>query len=1437
MRDTAKTKQQLVDEVVALRKRVAELEAAEVERKQAEEALRKTEKEFRYVLDNSVDMIYRLNLHTGTYDYVSPASKRLLGYSPEEMIALGFEQIRLMSHPDDVELLARDAERLAARIFGLTDENAPATSEFRVHHKELGYRWVSDTRTVAFDEQNMPVALVGILHDITERKMAEGVLRASEQRLKDAMALGQTGYWEFEVDTQKISWSEEVFRFFERDPSLGNPTAEEEATYYSREQAGRLREYARRAMEQGEAVQYDFVATLPGRGPAQMMGFMRPIKDASGRVVRLFGVFHDITERKMAEEALRESEEKYRAVFNEAGDGIALIDFETGLIQECNPEFERQTGRSLDRLRKLRPWELRPPQYVEAARAKFSEIKAEGSGGSADLPYLKPDGEIVPVEFRARVVTIGATRYVQTVTRDITKRRQAEEALRHSEEYFRALIENAQEGVIVLNRDGSIRYESPSSPRVFGYEPEDGIRQNPMSAVEPEDIAGAADAFAQLSERPGTTVRREVRVRAKDGSVRTIEVLGKSLLDNPAVAGIVVNFRNITERRQAEEALHKSEVYFRALIENAMEAVIVLNKDGTILYESPSAERVLGVTPEQRVGKSPFEMVHPDDFPFAAEAFARSLREPGGTMHVEVRARKKDGSLATLEIVGRNLLDDPAVGGIVANFRDITERKNAERALRESEQKYRLLAENVTDIVWAVDMEARPLYVSPSITRLLGYERDEAMSKGVRDMLTPAALEAATKLLTEEFLTRRAHLEAEPEEVTLEGEAYHKDGHLVWVETRFSFLADPSGHITGIVGVTRDIRERKQAEVELRLRDKAIDNSLNAVAMSDMGGRITYVNRACVKMWGKGTREELVGRPYWELLSPGDAVRAKEIAKAMFGKGFWSGELVGTREDGTGLCIEVLSSLARDDQGNPLQTISSFVDITDRKKAEEALRESEQHYSALVGNLTDAVFKFKGGVIVWCNDRVEEIYGYPREELLGKPATFFYPTDMSQREYVKAVSTTIKERGLFRGGGKFRRKDGSFVDIEYSLTQIPGKDPIEVLVVGRDVTERVRAEESLRESEGNFRSVLENARDVIYRLNLSAGTYDYMSPSSKEVFGYTPEECTALGFDGMGALVHPDDMERLVHDLEKLGARVLGVTQGNVAAISEYRFKHKELGYRWFSDTRSVVCDENNTPVAAVGSVRDITESKQYSQHLEGVVEERTRELTDAQEQLVRRERLAVLGQLAGGIGHELRNPLGAIKNACYFLNMVLERPDPEVKETLGIVDREVATCERIISSLLDFARQRPPARRKSHLNSVVLEALSRTRVPKNVEVVTRLDETLPPVMADSAQLDQVFGNILLNAVQSMPNGGRLAVESGVRGPGWVAVSIADTGVGILSENIARLFEPLFSTKARGIGLGLPLSKTIVEAHGGSVEVQSEAGKGSTFTVKLPVGG
>lgn len=260
----------------------------------------------------------------------------------------------------------------------------------------------------------------------------------------------------------------------------------------------------------------------------------------------------------------------------------------------------------------------------------------------------------------------------------------------------------------------------------------------------------------------------------------------------------------------------------------------------------------------------------------------------------------------------------------------------------------------------------------------------------------------------------------------------------------------------------------------------------------------------------------------------------------------------------------------------------------------------------------------------------------------------------------------------------------------------------------------------------------------------------------------------------------------------------------------------------------------------AIENARLHKQIQQHAADLEVRVAQRTHELHEAQEKLVRREKLAVMGQMAGGIAHELRNPLAAIKNAAYALDMLLEKKNSDAEEMLAVLQTEVNTAEQIIKTLLNYARSRPPFFEPVDLNGLLARVLASTAVPDHIQIATHLAADLPLIPADSGQLMQLFNNIIQNSFQAMaephPSGKKhcLTIQTAVKDPDWVSITVADTGPGIPKENLDKLFEPLFTTKPRGIGLGLTLVKTFVEGHGGTIAIYSEGGQGTEFKIQLP---
>ncbi len=383
-----------------------------------------------------------------------------------------------------------------------------------------------------------------------------------------------------------------------------------------------------------------------------------------------------------------------------------------------------------------------------------------------------------------------------------------------------------------------------------------------------------------------------------------------------------------------------------------------------------------------------------------------------------------------------------------------------------------------------------------------------------------------------------------------------------------------------------------------------------------------------------------------------------------------------------------------------------------------------------------------------------------------------------------------------------------------------------------DLAER---DAELRASEERYRQLFENSPLGIYRTT-PAGRILASSPALVRMLGFTSfEELSTRNLE-QGDADAAYSRKLFKKRIEREG-RINGL---------EAEWRKRDGTPIFVRENVQAIRNESGAVLYYDGTIEDITERKQaerklaqYSEHLEELVSERTRELRDAQEQLVRQERLAALGQLAGGIGHELRNPLGVISNAVYFLKAAQPDANDKVREYLQIIENETRTSDKIITDLLDFTRIKSVDREAVSVSELIRQTLERFPVPPIVDVTIEIADDLPQVFVDPRQMIQVLGNLIVNACQAMatsgvPKGGQLSLHSNAQND-MINIIVKDNGVGIPLENMPKLFEPLFTTKTKGIGLGLAVSKKLIEANGGRIEVESEPGKGSSFSVYLPI--
>jgi len=512
--------------------------------------------------------------------------------------------------------------------------------------------------------------------------------------------------------------------------------------------------------------------------------------------------------------------EEWENIFQAIGHPTLILDPNHKIIT-ANLAAIKATGRSTAELVGKKCWEIfhrtsHPPpscpceKMLRSGHLETVEMEIEALGGIflvSCTPVLNADGKL------EKVIHIAT---------DITERKCAEDAWRESEEKYRTLTEQSLMGIVVL-QDFRIVFANDAFAEISGYSVEELLSLPPakvQAMIHPEDQALVWGRFHDRLAGKAVPPHYEYRGIRKDGTVCWLEMHSNHIEygGKPAIQGAIID---ITDQKQTEETLRYREEHFQALIENSSDVVTVIDSLGTVRYQSPNYKAVWGRAPTGEIGRDIFKDVHPDEVALVGEKFDYLLKNPRGIINIEVKAQHTDGSWRTIEVVGRNLLDNPAVCGIVVDFRDITERKQTEEKLRQSEERYRLIAENTRDIIITTDMNLRLTYVSPSVEYLTGRTTEEIMAMSLEELLTPASLKVAKKAFIEELEIANRQPRDPTRSRILELEVIRQDGSTLWMEARTNFLRGAEYQSVGLVAILRDMTERRKAEeekIELELK-------------------------------------------------------------------------------------------------------------------------------------------------------------------------------------------------------------------------------------------------------------------------------------------------------------------------------------------------------------------------------------------------------------------------------------------------------------------------------------------------------------------------------------------------------------------------------------------------------------------------------------------
>jgi len=639
--------------------------------------------------------------------------------------------------------------------------------------------------------------------------------------------------------------------------------------------------------------------------------------------------------------ALDKSKKKYREIYNNAIEGIFQTTPEGKLI-DANPSYAAIFGFESPEsiLNEVNNIGLQLYAHPEDREHLKNHLAEQGRVLNFEVEARTRSGEAVWVSINAFALKdeSGSIRGITGSIIDITKRKRAESILQESEKHYRTLIENTGQPILVA-QNGFIIYANAITSVLSGYSLEELYSMSFLEFVHIDDRDMVLGNYKKrLSGESECVSAYRFRAVSKTGKVHWLEVNSVIIeWDNSeATLNFITDYSN---QIRIENELRDSEIKYRKIFENVQDIFYQTDQNGIIIEISPSIERYTGFTREELIGK-PVEMVYlnPDD----RSKMLNIILTQGEVVDYELRLKDKDDRLIITSVSSHVLYDADGRPAIVeGSLRDITERKNVEEALKKSEQLHRLLADNAEDVIWTMDLTGRFTYVSPSVERLRGFTAAEAMQLSIIESLTPESAETAIPV----FKSAMEAIQAGEPVPEFRGELQQpcRDGSTVWVEATISVIHNESGEAVGIVGVSRDISDRKLVEKALRdseeLYKSILKASPDAIVITDLEGRFLMVTPSALSIFGCHSEEDMLGHFNMEFILPEDRERAINNTLLRFsGRMKGLGEYRGLRKDGSSLEIDVNGEFLRDHRGNPVKIIFIIRDITERKLAGDRIK-------------------------------------------------------------------------------------------------------------------------------------------------------------------------------------------------------------------------------------------------------------------------------------------------------------------------------------------------------------------------------------------------------------------------------------------------------------------------------------------------------------------
>jgi len=1030
---------------------------------------------------------------------------------------------------------------------------------------------------------------------------------------------------------------------------------------------------------------------------------------------------------------------------------------------------------------------------------------------------------------------------------DITQQKKMEESLQESERLYRNVIETAPVVVYTLSVDGTITSLNPAFEKITSWSRDEWLGKSFMPIIHPDDLPLAVETSQRVLH--GETLQLyELRVRSKSGEYLFGEFASIPIIEGGKVVGEFGVVIDITERKQAEEALRESEDRFRSVVENSHDSILIVDDNFRIIYVNDEVERLSGYSKQEMIGQDFRKFLAECSVPLVQDRYVRRLRGEGVPAQYEFKTLRKNGEIGDVEIKTSYIVDRHGKMRIIAQLLDVTERKRIEEERTRFEERLSALNAYGQSLNMAKNMEEIYKLTLDATEKTLGFEYASVLMVEGKALCLVANrgysknLSLRLPLDGNKGVTVRVARTGKPVFVPdiSENETYISGGE--GISSELVVPIKVRNKVLGVLNIESkklaafDEEDKKLLEILASHTAIAISNLKRQEKLSALNTYGRSLNRAGnmeqVYALTLDTMEKTLGFRFVDIF----LVERKMLRLAATHGLSDAVALRMTLDGNKGVTVRVART------GKP-------VFVPDVRKEKAYLE------AGVKGMLSELAVPIKLGnnVLGVLNVESERLSAFDEEdrkllEILASHVAIAISNlrrqnqlkKLSERlEYLMKSSTEIMHikdmhQRLKVIAGAIQNFGWRRVVISLRDENLEGTDLVAVGLTKEET-------KLLRERKAPGHVWRERLGPKFERFKIGEFYYlPWSNPWIREKVhgvppGESPEEVTT--YTGVPSRLsreemidwHPQDM--LYASLRTPEGKIVGILSMDDPIDGRKPTREALIPLELFLHQAAMTI-ENTQLIEGLRDARKKLE--EYAQSLEQKVEERTRELKEYEEQLLRAQRLAVIGELAGMVGHDLRNPLTSMAGAAYYVKRQLcSKIDSKIMEMIELIEKNITYSDKIINDLLEYSREIKLDLTESNPKAIISEALSFVDIPRNVQVID-LTRNKPKLRADVGKIERALTNTIKNAIDAMPKGGTLTIRSKKVNDN-VAFSFSDTGAGMSKETIAKLWTPLFTTKPKGMGFGLAICKRIVEAHGGKISVKSVLRKGTTFMVVVPI--